>query len=66
MHDTEGWKSLDTSLNSLRNLLEVMGSKLFDFKVDNVFAIIKKAAFHMNRFVREIGYYMINVVLETQ
>jgi hypothetical protein len=66
MHDTEGWKSLDTSLNSLRNLVEVMGSKLFNFKVDNVFAVIKKAVSHMNRFVREIGYYMINVVIETQ
>ena len=66
MHDTEGWKSLDTSLNSLRNLVEVIGSKLFNFKIDNVFVVIKQAASHMNRFVREIGYYMINVVIETQ
>ena len=44
MHDTEGWKSLDTSLNSLRNLLEVMSSKLFNFNLAKVFVAIKRAA----------------------
>ena len=44
MHDTEGWKSLDTSLNGLRNLIEVMGPRIFNFNLVSVFATIKKSA----------------------
>ena len=56
MHDTEGWKSLDTSFNSLKHLLEVMGPKIFSFNLENVFEIISNASKHLNRFVREIAY----------
>ena len=61
-HDTEGWKSLETSMRILQNIVEAMGSRLYDFDLDRVLNCIKKGVDHINRFVREISYFLINAV----
>jgi hypothetical protein len=61
-HDTEGWKSLETSMRILQNIVEAIGSRLYDFDLGRVLNCIKKGVDHINRFVREIAYFMINAV----
>jgi len=62
MHDTEGWKSLDTSMNCLKNLIEAIGKNIFDLDLSQILAIVTKSAQHMNRFVKEIAFQIIDVL----
>lgn len=64
MHDTEGWKSLDTSINCLKSLIETVGDNIFNFDIAEILVIIVKSVQHLNRFVREIAFQMINVLFE--
>lgn len=61
-HDTEGWKSLETSMRILQNIVEAIGSRLYDFDLERVLNCIRKGVDHINRFVREISYFLINAV----
>jgi hypothetical protein len=65
MHDTEGWKSLETSMRILQNIIEAIGTKLYDFELDRIHQIIMKGVDHINRFVREISYFVINAIFMT-
>jgi hypothetical protein len=64
MHDTEGWKSLDTSLNCLKNLIEGIGKNILTLENSELLLIIVKSAQHINRFVRDIAFQIINVLFE--
>jgi hypothetical protein len=64
MHDTEGWKSLDTSMNCLKSLIEAICKKAFTIDLSEVLAVIMKSALHINRFVRDIAFQIINVLLD--
>lgn len=61
-HDTEGWKSLETSMRILQNIVEAIGSRLYDFDLERVLNCIRRGVDHINRFVREISYFLINAV----
>jgi hypothetical protein len=65
MHDTEGWKSLETSMRIMQNIIEAIGTKLYDFELDRILNCIKKGVNHINRFVREISYFVIHAIFET-
>lgn len=62
MHDTEGWKSLETSMRILQNVIEAVGVQLYGFELDRILNCIKKGVDHINRFVREISYFVINAI----
>jgi hypothetical protein len=64
-HDTEGWKSLETSMRILQNIIEAIGPNLYDFELDRILVCIKKGVDHINRFVREISYFVIHAIFET-
>ena len=63
MHDTEGWKSLETSMRILQNIVEAIGSRLYDFDLQRVLNCVRKGIDHINRFVREISYFLIGAEL---
>ena len=65
MHDSEGWKSLETSMRNLQNLIEAIGTHLYSFDLSIILEVIEKSIAHLNRFVREISYFVINAILET-
>ena len=65
MHDSEGWKSLETSMRNLQNLIEAIGTHLYAFDLNVILEVIERAIAHLNRFVREISYFVINAILET-
>jgi len=62
MHDTEGWKSLETSMRIMQNIIEAIGTHLYQFELDRILAVILKGVDHINRFVREISYFVINAI----
>jgi len=64
MHDTEGWKSLDTSMNCLKNLIEAMGKSVVELDLSQILKVLINSSKHLNRFVREIAFQMINVLFE--
>ena len=65
MHDTEGWKSLETSMRNLQDLLESIGTEIYQFDLSGVLQVIKKSIDHLNRFVREIAYFVIDAILKS-
>ncbi len=64
MHDTEGWKSLDTSMNCLKNLIEAIGKSIFGVDLSQILEIVIKSAQHLNRFVKEIAFQIIDVLYQ--
>jgi hypothetical protein len=62
MHDTEGWKSLETSMRIMQNIIEAIGTHLYQFELDRVLEVVTRGVDHINRFVREISYFVINAV----
>ena len=62
MHDTEGWKSLETSMRILQNIIEAVGTRLYDFSLVRILKNILKGVDHINRFVREISYFVLNAI----
>lgn len=62
MHDCEGWKSLETSMRVLQNIIEAVGTQLYDFELDRILNCIIKGVDHINRFVREISYFVLNAI----
>ena len=65
MHDSEGWKSLETSMRNLQHLIEAIGPSLYEFDLSIILEVVVKAIAHLNRFVREIAYFVINAIFET-
>jgi hypothetical protein len=43
MHDTEGWKSLDTSMNCLKSLVEALGDQISNVDLLEVFSVAQKS-----------------------
>eukprot|EP00003_Mantamonas_plastica_P006393 TRINITY_DN1519_c1_g2_i1.p1 TRINITY_DN1519_c1_g2~~TRINITY_DN1519_c1_g2_i1.p1 ORF type:complete len:707 (+),score=256.45 TRINITY_DN1519_c1_g2_i1:1841-3961(+) len=57
MHDTEGWKCLETSLKALQSILRGL-DKLASDEIDvEMLDVVFAAIVHSNRFVREIGLF---------
>jgi len=52
-------------MRTLQNIIEGIGTNLYQFNLDKVLAVIEKAIAHLNRFVREISYFVINAIFET-
>jgi len=65
MHDSEGWKSLETSMRNLQNLIEAIGTHLYAFDLSVILQVIDRSIAHLNRFVREISYFVVNAIFET-
>ena len=64
MHDSEGWKSLETSMRNLQHAIEAIGTSLYKFDLGKILEVIERAIAHLNRFVREISYFVINAIFE--
>lgn len=65
MHDTEGWKTLETSIRIIQKIIEAVGTDLYQFELQSILDVIVRSRDHINRFVREISYHVINAIFET-
>ena len=61
-HDTEGWKTLETSMRILQNIIEGIGTRLYMFDLEPILKVILRSVDHLNRFVREISYLVTNAI----
>lgn len=52
-------------MRNLQNLIEAIGTHLYAFDLDVILEVIVKSIAHLNRFVREISYFVINAIFET-
>ena len=52
-------------MRNLQHLIEAIGTHLYAFELSKILEVIEKANAHLNRFVREIAYFVINAIFET-
>ena len=64
-HDAEGWKTLETSMRILQNIIEGIGTRLYMFDLEPILKVILRSVNHLNRFVREISYLVTNAIFQT-
>lgn len=65
VHETEGWKGLETALLGVGELVEGCGHQVMErdmHELDLVFDYIKRARTHPNRFVREAGLRVVTKI----
>ncbi|KAA8491425.1 hypothetical protein FVE85_2440 [Porphyridium purpureum] len=74
LHDTEGWRNLETSLSAVRCIFEACGAQIFMMASsespasgDNVHArllpLVLRAREHTNRFVRETALFVLTALV---
>ena len=49
----------------LQHIIEGIGTRLYAFDLQPILQVILKSVDHMNRFVREISYLVVNAIFET-
>ena len=49
----------------LQHIIEGIGTRLYTFDLSNILIVILKSVDHMNRFVREIAYLVVNAICIT-
>ena len=42
-----------------------MGTNIYQFDLNGVLEVVRKSIKHLNRFVREIAYFVINAIFAT-
>ena len=52
-------------MRNLQCLIEAIGTNLYQFDLAGVLEVIHKSIKHLNRFVREIAYFVINAIFVT-
>lgn len=62
MHDTEGWRTLETSVLCLQALIEGAGN-LDSFSAE-LFGLMETCATHLNRYVREAAFKTFRSLLD--
>ncbi|XP_040569978.1 uncharacterized protein [Lepeophtheirus salmonis] len=69
LHDTAGWRYLETSIDCLKSIVVEMGPANFlqtqGFTSNEFVNLILLSTKHMNRFVRETSYYTIGSIVQT-
>ena len=63
MHDTEGWRALETSFTALQRVMRGAGVAVAAH-VDTVLPVVQRSLSHTNRFVRETGYQVIACICD--
>lgn len=64
LHDTEGWRSLETSMGALEAMMQGCGMA-FTPRIDNsMLSLMEECSKHTNRFVREYTYFALKNVFE--
>ena len=60
VHDTAGWRNLESSVASLRHLMEAVRVESVD---GEILGLILKTLSHQNRFVRETGFRTLCAII---
>ncbi|CAL1530399.1 unnamed protein product [Lymnaea stagnalis] len=63
LHDTAGWKSLETYMKCLQSVILGCGHLFNDYVDQELLDLIFEALLHTNRFVRETGFYVCGALV---
>lgn len=64
LHDTEGWRSLETSMGALEAMMQGCG-EAFTPRIDEAMLdLMQECSRHTNRFVREYNYFALKNVYD--
>ncbi|KAH9503018.1 hypothetical protein Btru_072633 [Bulinus truncatus] len=63
LHDTAGWKSLETYMKCLQSVILGCGYRFNDYVDQELLDLIFEALMHTNRFVRETGFYVCGALV---
>eukprot|EP00439_Symbiodinium_sp_Y106_P014836 s6215_g2.t1 len=64
LHDTEGWRSLETSMGALEAMMQGCGLAFTPRIDDSMLSLMEECSKHTNRFVREYTYFALKNVFE--
>ncbi len=64
LHDTAGWRNLESSVKCLQALINGCGPDFRPFINQDLLDLIFTSLKHPNRFVRETGYYTTATIIE--
>ncbi|CAE6926379.1 UVR8, partial [Symbiodinium sp. CCMP2456] len=64
LHDTEGWRSLETSMGALEAMMQGCGMAFTPRIDDSMLSLMEECSRHTNRFVREYTYFALKNVFE--
>jgi len=62
--DTEGWRSLETSMGALEAMMQGCGGAFTPRINDEMLALLAECSRHTNRFVREYAYFALKNVFD--
>ena len=62
-HDSAGWKCLETSMKSLKSVIEGCQDSFLQYLNQELLNLIFETLKHTNRFVRETGYYVCSALV---
>ncbi|GFO50484.1 Arm repeat-containing protein, partial [Plakobranchus ocellatus] len=63
LHDTAGWRNLETFMKGLQSVILGCGNSFNAFVDQELLDLIFEALTHTNRFVRETGYYVCSALV---
>ena len=64
LHDTEGWRALDTSFRCLLSIMQGLGGVFASCINARLTSLVAKALQHTNRYVRETAFYVLGTVCD--
>ncbi|CAK9102435.1 unnamed protein product [Durusdinium trenchii] len=64
LHDTEGWRSLETSMGALEAMMQGCGAAFTPRIDESMLKMMQECSKHTNRFVREYTYFALKNVYD--
>jgi hypothetical protein len=64
LHDTEGWRSLETSMGALEAMMQGCGIAFTPRITADLLGLLRDCSRHTNRFVREYAYFAMKSIYE--
>lgn len=64
LHDTAGWRNLESSVKCLQSLVNGCGDKFRNYIDQDLLDLIFQSLQHQNRFVRETGYLTCATIIQ--
>lgn len=64
LHDTEGWRSLETSMGALEAMMQGCGEAFTPYIDESMLDLMQECSRHTNRFVREYTYFALKNVYD--
>jgi hypothetical protein len=62
MHESEGWRALESSVTALQRLIAGVGTALTSTQARTLIPVLERCVAHSNRFVRQMAYMALGAI----